>query len=592
MRIWKTMEVRVRRDAAWMVCAIVVAAVACSDDEPSGSSLKCGEGTVRSGHECVASETGGSAGNAGASTGGSRTGGTGGATAGTAGSGVTDGGDGGDHANGGTDAGTSGTGGGAGSGGNAGSGVAGAGMGGTAGTAGAGGAAGGGGTGGVRTSHWLAYQHEAGIFAYDVGTFPEPTGTLLAASGSFPTSYDALGNAPINPWSPDGSKLVYISAGNLFVVDATTTTLGAPVNLGTAWSIVEWSGDSKSLYLFAEARVIDVSQAAPIRRPIVSTGITFGAWAPLGNRFAYIDSTGLNVVSVVAGVPGQSTHLADGATEFVWSPDATRLAAWVGGELFIVDLRGASAVVTDVTNPAAASPSVSNPMFSKDSSRLVYSGRQARDVIDFYVVNTASPSGSARVALPAIADGVRGTYGWATNHNWVRWTAISSATEGAVVADLSGSMPASAALPAGSGYQWVPGELKLLARNAADDLVLVDATAPAAVPRVIAPTSGSTFSMGGPGSAIAYEVVDVYFRLVDLAGMQGGIVTFTGGAGSNPTWKWSRDAQFIALASTHSGTTPADYSLHVMRVDGVNASSAARLQERSRGVSTTFAWQP
>jgi hypothetical protein len=195
-----------------------------------------------------------------------------------------------------------------------------------------------------------------------------------------------------------------------------------------------------------------------------------------------------------------------------------------------------------------------------------------------------------RVSLPGVADGVFGTYEWASAHNWVRWVANSGGA--AVVVDLSGSTPASAALPAATGYQWVPGELKLLARNAATDLVLVDATAPTAMPRVITPTTGSKYSMGGPGSAIAYEVVGLYFGLVDLAGTQGGQITFTGGVGSTRAWEWSRDAGFIAMMSTHTGTTPADYSLHILRVDGVNASSASRFGDRSRSVATEFAWQP
>jgi hypothetical protein len=139
----------------------------------------------------------------------------------------------------------------------------------------------------------------------------------------------------------------------------------------------------------------------------------------------------------------------------------------------------------------------------------------------------------------------------------------------------------------------VPGDSRLIARDGSGQYVLIDAEQPNATPIVVVESGSTSPSMGGPGSAIAYGWNIDGLKLDDLAGPSTPptTVTFANEVGSNLSWRWSRNAEFIAVTSVNTAYIPDQYFFHLFRVDGTNASSAIQVQGNGTSIITTW-WQP
>jgi hypothetical protein len=305
-------------------------------------------------------------------------------------------------------------------------------------------------------------------------------------------------------------------------------------------------------------------------------------------------------VRITDGVPGTASRVFDGGvTGIVWSHDATRIATWDDGGLSLIDLRGDSPVVTEIFEPVTpggqgGAPgnyrTVDDVVFTADDAKLVFKGVQTRSNTDLWVVSTAAPFTPTMVNLPLPSNTF--VVGWVLSPTH-QWLSYMTSQQVYAISDFTGSSPVTTTLPAGlQPTFWVPGEEKLLARNSQRQYVVVDGNDPLATPTVALAADAASPSMGGPGSSIAYT----WFGDLLLDDLQGPstpptAVAFSGEIGSNMTSQWSRDAGFIVTTSVNTSYNPDRYYLHLLRVEGTNASSAIALQ----GISNSFVsatWQP
>jgi hypothetical protein len=135
-------------------------------------------------------------------------------------------------------------------------------------------------------------------------------------------------------WSPDGTKLAYVSSGNIVLIDADGSDRHL-LRTGTEGSDTRpsWSPDGSSIAfgnsLDGRSSVYVVGVDGSNLRLLAERAST-PAWSPLGTAIAYRTGCGIQLVSPAAPAAVPSCRNAIGVPGLgwpVWSPDGAKLAA-------------------------------------------------------------------------------------------------------------------------------------------------------------------------------------------------------------------------------------------------------------------------
>jgi Tol biopolymer transport system component len=202
---------------------------------------------------------------------------------------------------------------------------------------------------------------------------PEGAVLLAQANGKNVRRIARAGLLARVTWSPDGTRIAYVSRGRIFVVGRDGRggrSFGAGAN-------VVWSPDSSRI-------AFDSGWKGPIRVTGAdgrgSRAVTDGrydrapSWSPDGRRLVFSRGGPGEAESlfVVGSDGGGLRDLGIQGAGASWSPDGGRLAFWLrtsdGVALAVSDLDGSSLVVITRSLPAYSGPA----RWSRDGAKLVF----------------------------------------------------------------------------------------------------------------------------------------------------------------------------------------------------------------------------
>jgi Tol biopolymer transport system component len=187
-------------------------------------------------------------------------------------------------------------------------------------------------------SFLFADERQPGLWVVDVEGAEE---RLLAQPGW---------NEPSGPtWSPDGQSIAYVGANEVFVIPVDG---GNPVNLtsgigANCWGVA-WSPDGSWVAVLCYAagpeqdiQLWSVTADGSTEAKLAETGewdlggIPHVAWAPSGNRIAFVAAgqTGLDIFVVGSDGKGLQNLTDDAAPDRspTWAPDGSAIAFVTGG---------------------------------------------------------------------------------------------------------------------------------------------------------------------------------------------------------------------------------------------------------------------
>lgn len=197
-------------------------------------------------------------------------------------------------------------------------------------------------------------------------------------------------------WSPDGSRIAYVSDGRLHAINADgtdVTELTGNVNSPAAWSpdggrlaypAVRADDTNLKIYL------IDDDGSGETRLTAGDDIHNTPVWSPAGDRILFQRrpagdlSHDLHIVSVADGTVTDLTQ-GQGGSDAEWSPDGSRIAFETdrdgNDEIYAMDPDGSA--VTNLTQHAASD---GNAHWSPDGTRIVFDSDRA-GTRDIYVMN-------------------------------------------------------------------------------------------------------------------------------------------------------------------------------------------------------------
>ena len=246
---------------------------------------------------------------------------------------------------------------------------------------------------------------------------------LLAAPGAEPVDLTpGISGASHPSWAPDGSRIVFEATeeGSLYVVDVTTTGVGAPRPLGIDGAGPSWSPDGTRIAYFAERDGnLDIYSAAAdgtdeIRLTEDPAADHSPVWSPDGGSIAFVSERDGDQDIVVMEADGSAEHDVSGNAvpdDFpAWSPDGEAIAfvSYLGGAdpLTIGDGNAEILLVApDGTHRRNVSRNPAwdgDPAWSPDGTQLVFTRRT--DHGELYLM-TPDGSGQRRLrGLPGTAN--------------------------------------------------------------------------------------------------------------------------------------------------------------------------------------------
>lgn len=138
----------------------------------------------------------------------------------------------------------------------------------------------------------IAYERESKIWT-------------MNADGSAQSAFDAITQpSPVTPaWSPDGSKLAFVSGGNIWVIDASGANQRSVTTHGSVMPNITWSPD-RTQFAFSKLETsIAVIGLDGANEQTLTTGQGLGkpAWSNDGTRIAFVRD-GTAVVNGVYGI--------------------------------------------------------------------------------------------------------------------------------------------------------------------------------------------------------------------------------------------------------------------------------------------------
>ncbi|MEO8450329.1 MAG: S9 family peptidase [Gemmatimonadota bacterium] len=237
---------------------------------------------------------------------------------------------------------------------------------------------------------------------------------LMAVSGAA-VGRPALPNRSGDPrdlaWSPDGSRLAYLSETMgrpaLYILTRRTGSVRQAALLRGNVAALRWSPDGRTIALLNTAKPSRPS--GPLAPQARDTGV-------IGRQF---DIQRIAVVDVATGAVRPVSPADLYVHEFEWSPDGTRLVAaaapgqgdsgWYTDEIWILDLAGGTA--RSLGRPGMQ---IASPRWSPDGGRIAYVGGLMSDEGipggDVYVIDAAG--GTPRNLTPGLT----------VSPNWLAWT--------------------------------------------------------------------------------------------------------------------------------------------------------------------------
>jgi hypothetical protein len=157
---------------------------------------------------------------------------------------------------------------------------------------------------------------------------PGPIMTCTVASCT-PAALGPSGSQPV--WSPDASRIAYVSGGSVHVW---TISGGTDITVATGTD-PSWSPDGTQLVFTQGAVIVKASASAgATATPITTTGAATSAqpaWSPDGTTIAFQSpATGVSHIYVVPAAGGTATQVtpvsAETETAPTWSPDSMSIA--------------------------------------------------------------------------------------------------------------------------------------------------------------------------------------------------------------------------------------------------------------------------
>jgi len=275
----------------------------------------------------------------------------------------------------------------------------------------------------------IAFQREGNVWIM------EPDGSNVVNLTNSP-SYDALSWAQ-SPWSPDGSRIAFISDrdGNqeIYVTDIDGTTLTNVTSNHASDILPHWSPDGARLAFTrlvsggSDVFVVNADGSGATNLTQDNPGVDHRpAWSPDGTRIAFLSRRG--------GQPGLWLMHADGSDPYVlypdsvqafaWSPDGTRIAMQkpIGPGLTaeITVMNVADGVEDTLTNNSDWDGS---PTWSPDGTRIAFTGER-NGIRSIFVVN-ADGTGMRELSIDSTTD--EGSPTWSPDGEWIAF--ISSNVE-------------------------------------------------------------------------------------------------------------------------------------------------------------------
>jgi Tol biopolymer transport system component len=199
--------------------------------------------------------------------------------------------------------------------------------------------------------------------------------------GGGQTSTGSLTNPQLTGWSADGTKIVFLLGGEIYVVDSAG---GTPTNLTNTAAVTEgrasWSATGKIAY----GRTNQIwtmntdgtgqAQFTSITRP--SPGLP--AWSPDGARLAFYSSDQIWVINA-NGSNEQQVVASGAAPDFPasWSPDGTKIVFQKSpGGISVINIDGTGETPLTTNLPDGA------PSWSPDGTKIAFRGTRGLWTMD------------------------------------------------------------------------------------------------------------------------------------------------------------------------------------------------------------------
>ncbi|HEV7134588.1 MAG TPA: hypothetical protein VGN27_12745 [Gaiellaceae bacterium] len=166
-------------------------------------------------------------------------------------------------------------------------------------------------------------------------------------------------------WSPDGTKIAFVSGGSIFTCTASScgTTTSAALHTGAdpAWS------PSGTKIAFDDGGNVHTMTTAGASDTIIAAG-TDPTWSPDSTKLAYA-SGGSIVTCTISNCSGTALSVATGSKP-AWSPDGLTIAYQAGTNVFVVPASGGTANLVAAGSAPAWSPDTDSIVLVNASGQI------------------------------------------------------------------------------------------------------------------------------------------------------------------------------------------------------------------------------